>query len=264
MRDRELELEPAPGESRVLVLGDSVPFGLGVAYEDSIVHRLEERLNESAASGQRFRTLNFGVPSYNTEQELIQLQTLGLSLRPDLVILLFTTNDIEPKMWVLDKRSGPVVNLAQRSYAACLLNALYRRTRSAFGRRSAGIAVGNYEASNPRWLAIESSMREIHRLCREAGIPFVLFTVFVGSDRPAMEMIRELGRRDGFPVVSLLPWEDPRWADDDRAEYENSPSDSHPNAAGSRIYAQLIHEALLREGVVPGVGRVSAREQRGR
>ena len=53
MRDRELDLEPAPGESRVLVLGDSVPFGLGVAYQDSIVHRLEERLNESAASGQR-------------------------------------------------------------------------------------------------------------------------------------------------------------------------------------------------------------------
>ncbi len=254
LRDREVDAQPADHESRVLLLGDSVPFGLGVAYEESMAYRLEERLNESATPPQRFRTLNFGVPSYNTEQELIQLRTLGLSLRPDLVILLFATNDIEPKMWVLDKRRGPLVNVAQRSYAACLFHVLYRRAKSSVGVRTPGIALGNFEPSNPRWLAIESSMLEIHRLCREAGIPFVLFTVFVGRDQPAMALVEELGQRAGFPVVPLLPWEDPRWAGDDRSIYENSPSDSHPNAEGSRIYAQLIHEALLREGVVPGGG----------
>jgi len=261
MRDREVDARPSDHESRVLLLGDSVPFGLGVSYEDSIPHRLQQLLSESAEPPRHFRTLNFGVPSYNTEQELIQLRTLGMSLRPDLVILLFTTNDIEPKMWVLDKRRGLVVNMAQRSYAACLLHSLYRRARRSVGAGTPGIAVGNYEPSNPRWLAIENSMLEIHRLCREAGIPFVLFTVFVGADQPAMAMVQELGRRAGFPVVPLRPWDDPRWSDDDRSLYENSPSDSHPNAAGSRIYAQLIHEALLREGVVPGV---SARVQPGR
>ena len=94
-------------------------------------------------------------------------------------------------------------------------------------------------------------MLEIHRLCREAGIPFVLFTVSFGFGHPAMAMVQDLGKRAGFPVFPLLPWEDPRWSDDGRSVYENSPSDSHPNPAGSRIYAQLIHEALLREGVIP-------------
>ena len=254
MRDREVDARASDHESRVLLLGDSVPFGLGVSYEDSIPHRLQQLLDESAEPPQHFRTLNFGVPSYNTEQELIQLRTLGMSLGPDLVILLFATNDIEPKMWVLDKRRGPVVNVAQRSYAASLFHSLYRRAQSSVGVRTPGIALGNFEPSNPRWLAIESSMLEIHRLCREAGIPFVLFTAFVGRDQPAMAMVEDLGKRAGFPVVPLLPWEDPRWAGDDRSMYENSPSDSHPNAEGSRIYAQLIHEALLREGVVPGGG----------
>ncbi len=54
MRDREVDAQPADHEFRVLLLGDSVPFGLGVSYEDSIPHRLEELLNESAKPPQSF------------------------------------------------------------------------------------------------------------------------------------------------------------------------------------------------------------------
>ena len=75
LRDREVG-EKAPGEFRILVMGDSVPFGIGVRYEDSYPHQMEVLLNEQFP-GRRFRTLNLGVPSYNTEQELIQLKSLG-------------------------------------------------------------------------------------------------------------------------------------------------------------------------------------------
>ena len=53
--------------------------------------------------------------------DVISLQQLGLGLDPQAVVLMFASNDIESKTWVLDKRQGLVVNAAQRSYAASLL-----------------------------------------------------------------------------------------------------------------------------------------------
>jgi hypothetical protein len=84
LRDREVNLEPADNEFRILLLGDSKVFGLGLADQDTYSNRLEQRLNREA-DGIIYRVINMGVPSYNTEQELIQLQSLGLSLDPVLV-----------------------------------------------------------------------------------------------------------------------------------------------------------------------------------
>ena len=85
LRDREVQ-DKAAGEFRILVMGDSVPFGIGVRYEDSFPHQLETLLQERQPTV-RFRTLNMGVPSYNTEQELFQLRSLGLTLKPDAALL---------------------------------------------------------------------------------------------------------------------------------------------------------------------------------
>ena len=90
LRDREVSLEPADNEFRILLLGNSGAFGLGVADEDTYSSRLEQQLNRDA-DGMTYRVINMGVPSYNTEQELIQLQSLGLSLDPDLVLLMFAS-----------------------------------------------------------------------------------------------------------------------------------------------------------------------------
>ena len=120
LRDREIPTIKSPAEYRILMMGDSVVFGMGVEFEDSIPFQLEHLLNQEAGQDRRYRTVNMGVPSYNTEQELIQLRDVGLSLEPDLVLLFFIPNDIEPKMWVFEKRRNPAADLAQRSYAASL------------------------------------------------------------------------------------------------------------------------------------------------
>src|SRR5262245_2256794 len=110
MRDRELPPVKPPGEYRVMLLGDSLVFSSGVEYEDSIPAQLERVLNQQARAGRRYRTLNMGVPSYNTEQERVQLETVGLGLAPDAVALYFATNDIEPRMWVYAQRRNPLAD----------------------------------------------------------------------------------------------------------------------------------------------------------
>lgn len=250
LREREIETPAPNGEYRILVLGDSVPFGVGVSYEESIPHRLEELLNASHRGNARFRTINMGVPSYNTEQELIQLETLGLGLDPDAALLFFAPNDVQPKTWVLDKRANPLVDMAQRSYAASLLTILYYRARAALALPDGRIALEQFERDHPRWQAIASALGEIAATCRERGMPFVLFCE-LDPEEALLSLLQEAGRRGGFPVINLTPWEDPRWLAEDPRRFRNSATDSHPNAAGSMVFATLYYEGLQREGALP-------------
>lgn len=253
LRDRDVG-EKTPGEFRILVMGDSVPFGIGVRYEDSYPHQLEVLLNEQLP-GRNFRTLNLGVPSYNTEQELIQLKSLGLSLNPDAVTLLFSNNDIEPKLWVLEKRRRWYVDLVQRSYAGSLLFVLSRDVR----QRLKGPALPATDVSNPtlddsavtfseyrtdslRWQAIDRSLTEINRLLKQRKIPFVLFT---NSELPfIVKMLDVVARREGFPLVNLNRNEDLRWAGQEERLFHNSVVDAHPTPLGNRALAMLIAEKL--------------------
>jgi hypothetical protein len=255
LRDREVSFRPDE-EFRILVMGDSVPFGIGVAYENSLPHQLERVLNEQRP-GRHFRTFNMGVPSYNTEQELIQLKSIGLKLEPDAVVLLFSDNDIEPKMWVLNKRSRWYVNLAQRSYAASLLFAFVRELREHIavpepssahvgisGIAGVRVNMSEYRVDSSRWQAIDRSLSEINALLRKRNIPFVLFTN--GSATPVINLLQGVAAREGFPLVNLHRNIDPRWAGQDEARFHNSRFDPHPSPLGNKALATLFAENIIR------------------
>jgi lysophospholipase L1-like esterase len=79
-----------PGVFRVVVLGDSVAFGYGVAEADSFVRRMEALLSEA----QPVEVLNFGVGGYNPYNEAAQFADLGVAYAPDLVLVAFCINDL--------------------------------------------------------------------------------------------------------------------------------------------------------------------------
>ena len=91
--DHEYGAKPA-GIFRILALGDSFTMGVGVRLEDGFVKRAESILN-SGYTRTDYEVINAGVPGYDTSQELAYLQTDGLSLEPDLVLLnYYVGNDI--------------------------------------------------------------------------------------------------------------------------------------------------------------------------
>jgi len=93
LRDDEFPRDKPEGEQRVLCLGDSFTFALGVAFEDLYSQRLERRLN-ALGGPTRFQVINAGVAGYNTRQELIYLLAEGFELEPDLVVIGFYWNDL--------------------------------------------------------------------------------------------------------------------------------------------------------------------------
>lgn len=244
MRDREVAPTKPPGEVRVLLMGDSVPFGIGVAYEDSIPFQLENVLNAAAPPGRTYRVLNMGVPSYNTEQELVQLQTLGMSLEPDAAVLLFSANDIEPKMWVYAKRKSPLSDLAQRSYAACLLFVGYRSAREVLGNASPRINEGGFVKTHPRWIAIEDSMIAIADLLRTRDAPLLVMSGRGGADDASFALLQAAAKRGGFWLDVLDKNRDPRFDPKDPDRFSNSRTDRHCNPLGCSVMANVVAQAM--------------------
>lgn len=262
MRDREVNIKQA-GEIRVLVMGDSVPFGIGVTYENSLPYQLEQILCKQYPQ-RLFRTLNMGVPSYNTEQELIQLKSTGLALKPDVVVLLFSDNDIEPKKWVLNKRSKWYINLGQRSYAVSFFFVFLREIRERIKTSglssahagivgvvgSSGVDMGEYKIGSLRWQTIDKSLSEINSLLRQHNIPFVLFTN--RSAPQVLDLLHGVAIREGFPLVNLQRNHDSRWTGQDEARFHNSRFDAHPSPYGNFVLATLFAENLNRLKVLKG------------
>lgn len=81
-RGRALAVPRRPGLTRVIVLGDSIAFGLGVADDETFTSLLDGRDNGIEAA-------NLAVPGYGPDQELLVLQQEGLRYEPDVVVLAF-------------------------------------------------------------------------------------------------------------------------------------------------------------------------------
>lgn len=92
-RGRELAPRKAAGVVRVLVVGDSFVFGIGVDEAHSFTTRLEDRLRD--LTGVAHEVVNMGVAGYSTDQEYLLLRERGLALAPDVVLLVVCDNDFE-------------------------------------------------------------------------------------------------------------------------------------------------------------------------
>lgn len=73
-------------ERRILTTGDSSVYGWGVPTGMTFQEELE-RLLEQRWPGHRFEVINLGVPGYSTEQSLRQLEEIGWSYDPDLLVV---------------------------------------------------------------------------------------------------------------------------------------------------------------------------------
>lgn len=68
--DKEFVLQKPPDRCRIAFLGDSFTWGLGVREEERFTDLL-------AAANQGWESLNFGIPSYGTDQSLLVWQQLA-------------------------------------------------------------------------------------------------------------------------------------------------------------------------------------------
>lgn len=86
----------AEGVTRILCLGESTTFGLGVADADVWPRKLEERINALDPERRRWEVLNLGVTNYSTHQGVILARREFSRLQPDIVFYCYSWADHQP------------------------------------------------------------------------------------------------------------------------------------------------------------------------
>jgi lysophospholipase L1-like esterase len=233
-----------PGELRILVLGDSLTFGWGVAEEDTYPRQLEALL--AGMLGRPVRTINTGVGGYNSVQELGVARRHVGRLRPDLLLLLYVANDVDPVQGDFDPAAQ--LSLAGRSPPEVIQRLVWnswawRLARHAWTYRGAGPERALVPGT-PGWRASVAAIAGLGDLAQAAGVPLVVvfnrYATGPGTDR----LYGELGaaaERHGFRLVDSAPW----FAGRPLSGLLNSVVDSHPNALGQRLLAEGMAGVLV-------------------
>lgn len=262
---------PTPGRRRVVVLGDSVAFGLYASDHETYAAALEDR-----DSG--FEVLNLAVQGYGPDQALRRLEGLGLSLRPDVVVLGFCLgNDFADAMlptFLFDEahpkpfftlEDGALVKhdahlrLPFRERTALWLeenSRLYRRLTSTPEREKERgrwlerrrLATQDREATLSLVTRLVTSMRDV------AASQGAAFLVLLHPDRPSARAERwaeEFAARlaaEGLRTIDLLDRYAERGLTFDEVTLDGL---GHLSPPGHAETASIVLEALRDEGQQP-------------
>jgi lysophospholipase L1-like esterase len=112
-RDKDRQYDNPDNAYRILVLGDSVTYGMIVPAHKVYTRILEEELNNNAYN---VEVINIAYRGWGTEQQLEALVHEGVKYKPNLIIVQFCINDIpdnayyyhavnkKEKQWRRDKK----------------------------------------------------------------------------------------------------------------------------------------------------------------
>jgi lysophospholipase L1-like esterase len=253
----------APGEFRILVLGDSQTFGWGVARQYIWPVQLQEMLQKRL--DRPVRVIDAGVCGYDTRQEYRYLLSDGYEFAPDLVLLLFLNNDLEITDAPYDpwgdnalrgKSPSQIVRLLVRKLrlfqlpfkASDMLPALLAHDElPAFGARR------EYADSMRQESGWKASMAALDSMARSAEARHTAFAVvhFAWATSPFSEALDTtlVATANPFPVAYAPDW----FRGQDVLVLFNSVTDNHPNPEGHRLLAQHIADFLIDRHAVPAL-----------
>jgi hypothetical protein len=266
-RGPEVAPAPAPGRRRVLLLGDSFVFGVGVDDGSVVTARLEELLGEG------HEVVNLGVSGYSTDQQLLLFEETGRGLRPDLVLLVMADNDFlantqdfvyraYPKPvfearpdGVLVRPRGPVPRLSRSEETRWWLwrhSLLWRRASTLPGPPGAWFLVRQPHAAGDPLAVTLALVTALKERVEEAGARLVVFnTGHRGEETRWHQQLRPRLREHGCLFLGLE--ETLGRARDERRGAWDFPGDSHWNVDAHRLVAEVARaffekHSLLEQG----------------
>jgi hypothetical protein len=216
--------EKPAGTTRVLFLGDSWTFGMGVEAEEAFPARLAELATRSgrAAGGGEVEGWSLALPGYNLLNQLAGLDFFGDRLAPDAVVVCPTPNDADSTAAVLPNGSLGRVGITPADFG----EPMHLVFRSAFA---------DSHTLRERWRESFRRLRAAERRLEARGVPMLVF--FTGTWEPAIahELIAEAGIESPYvitpPGLSVGKWRNP-------------PPVRHPTPEAHALYARMIHRGL--------------------
>lgn len=172
LRGPEQQRDKAAGRKRVLLLGDSYAFGLGVDQEEHLGAVLARQL-----AGEQVEVLNLGVPAYHSGQQLALLRRDGFAYTPDVVVLVYFANDnvdltflLDPEIRMLYVDALPLPLGVRRFMAGSVLYSYVSRAYTRVLERKGQLA----STGTLHWPRTQARLRAMAAACKGRQVPFVL------------------------------------------------------------------------------------------
>jgi len=246
-RDHRGSVPPkAPGEFRIIVLGDSFTFGPGVDYEHIYTSLLREQLQRGHP---QVTVINLAVEGYNIIQYAAVLEEVGLSLQPDAVLLsLFPVNDFELDTYATNFQVATGHPPAPSWYESLYVYRahLHHAGQVALKVLQKMVPSATAEGPDPGWDKNIAALREIAATTEAKGMPLTIallpHTKGFKTQATIFGRINAYCRKSSLPCVDLL---EPLRASGahDGALVLNA-IDSHPNVEYNRFIAAQLAPRL--------------------
>lgn len=260
-RDEEPVVPKPEGTYRVLVLGDSLTWGAGIAEE--------ERYTEAAAAGSGLEIINFAREGDPLVEYRDRLFEFGDTLQPDRIVVGFSINDTQPRdqNWSPERRMFIKNNAEAFKFFLRVgrhlpeTGELLRDAYLEFGKRSGAFPPWpkaldrTYEKTSVEWRDFRRALTEMAKWSRGRKLDTPLFlalnqgsstkapTFYADPDPLLMQFLAwydqalELAEESGFIAY------------DHRKEFAEQLNgrilgvnryDGHPSAAEHRIYGEKL------------------------
>lgn len=286
LRDREFAERAPAGTLRILALGDSWTFGVGVARDETWPKRLESILGQDRS----VEVLNTGVSGYETYHEAIRYRR-GLSEFEHHVVIvgIYPVNDVHPKhekyerlKWLHDFH--PALHWLYTAPKRSYINQHYEAWRKARKRarrreRHERLVVGeapderfpigddwtaDYRDGNSGWEMMKASLVDIGETARTHGATPVAVLFPDIEDLARYEdychprvapLIEAAAREAGLEWVDLFETFRPYRIESANASLRLSQGAgrTHPNAVGYELIAHSVARELEARGLLDSV-----------
>jgi hypothetical protein len=255
-----------PGKKRILFIGDSYTFGFEVRDEESYPAVLGSHLLPGA------EIINWGVPGYGTDQQVLLYEREGVKFHPDVVVLGFYTRDLFRNDTWFRSYAKPMFELTGESLALASreipsptdLLRLYSTGKRRI--QPEGLYLAEYlkrmvakfqrrevEGSAAEWkLTSKILERFADRARAEGSKPFLLIIPHdeilekTGSaTEDTARLLSAESEKLGMPCLDLIPVFREKSKADPRPLYKG-----HLSPWGNEVTAEALFEALKKVGLV--------------
>lgn len=207
------------GPFRVVFLGDSWTFGMGVREEESFPARFAELANQRA--GRRVEVFNLGLPGYNTLNEIAALEFFYDRLSPDAVVICPTSNDADSTANILPNGSLTRMGV-ERDVFGDDHSLLFPRLVDSYKFRS-------------RWRRSFDAIRALEERLRSRGVPLMIYFTATWDEPFAHELVRASGVTAPY-LITPRRLATPRW--------RNPAPWFHGTPEANRLYGHMIYKGM--------------------
>jgi lysophospholipase L1-like esterase len=263
---------PPAGAIRILVLGDSFTFGVGLPEEDTYVARLQKKLVAVFGIG-RVALLNAGIGGSGSAEHLAFLEDFGGDIAPRAVLVFVSVDDfnraersalyrlVRPDTLDLSEGTMPTSRLKRFVAGSNIYNFVIQHFHIAqlIRRRVIDAVFASNPApestrANESKPAIPSSsdqqrlvralFRRMKRWCDAHGVKLAV----INNGWQSYDWLPELLSSENIAAFDAAPWVQPVIGRD-MSSYI-IPGDGHPNTKGAAVIAEAVWpfiETFIRE-----------------